>query len=101
MAKNYDENKVLKSISRVAKINYGNKTIHVSKNAIIGIHTQGKIDFLTKYCKWHLIWDNNAGIGGYINDSSENTVKPKNTNAKKAAKQHDLTNKNKKQSKKK
>ena len=65
MAKRHDENKDLKSFSRVGKINYSDKTLRASKSAIIGIHLWGRIDFLTHYCGWHFIWDNNAGIGGY------------------------------------
>lgn len=100
MSKKHDENKDLRSVSRIARINYSDKTIRAAKGTLIGIHMWGKIDFLTHYCKWHFIWDNKAGIGGFITDSNE-VVKPKNTNSKKAAKQHNLTDKTKKQSKKK
>ena len=65
MAKRHDENKDLKSFSRVGKINYSDKTLRASKSAIIGIRLWGRIDFLTHYCGWTFIWDNNSGIGGY------------------------------------
>lgn len=48
MAKKHDERKDLRSVSRVARIN-GNHIIIGDKSAV-GIHTWGKIDFLTKYC---------------------------------------------------
>lgn len=54
----HDENQDLRSVGRIAKVNPADKTISCSKNAIVGIHMWGKIDFLTKYCGWHFIWDN-------------------------------------------
>lgn len=94
----HDENKDLRSVSRIAKVNLGNKTIQASKNANIGIHMWGKIDFLTKYCGWHFIWNNSAGVGGYsYSDDSNKSVRE----AKKAKKEPKLTDKTKKGSKKK
>lgn len=76
MSKKHDESKDLRSVSRVAKINISDKTIKCSKSAVIGIHMWGKIDYLTKYCGWHFIWDNSAGVGGYsYNEDSSNYVK--------------------------
>ena len=66
----HDENKDLKSVARIAKIDYSNKTIQASKNANIGIHTWGRIDFLTHYCGWHFVWNNSVGVGGYVSDTS-------------------------------
>lgn len=43
----YDENKVLRSISRVARIE-GNHVI-LKSDAIVGIHTWGKLDYLVNY----------------------------------------------------
>ena len=74
--KKHDENKDLNCFSRVGKINYSDKTLHASKNTNIGIHMWGRIDFLTHYCGWHFIWDNNSGIGGYYDDE-EKTEKVK------------------------
>lgn len=45
--KNYDENKVLRSIARVARIE-GNHII-LKSDAIVGIHTWGKLDYLVNY----------------------------------------------------
>lgn len=90
----HDENKDLKSISKIAAINPGDKTIKCLKNCIIGIRRWGKIDFLTKHCGWHLIWDNSVKPSkSEDNDSSNVKKKPKKT--------HDLTDKTKKSSKKK
>lgn len=94
MAK-HDENKDLKSFSRIGKVSLGDKTLRASKNATIGIRMLGKIDFLTHYCGWHLIWDNSAGVGIKSDD---------NTNSerinKRAKKEHQLTDKTKKSKKK-
>ena len=97
--KKHDENKDLKSFSRVGKINYSDKTLRASKSAIIGIRLRGKIDFLTHYCGWTFIWDNTAGVGGYY-DGESRTERVKNlTNSRKASKEHSLTDKTKKTNK--
>lgn len=89
MAKKHDERKDLKCVSKVAEIN-GNRII-VPIDAVIGIHTWGRIDFLVHYC-------------GYILYRAKN-VKASNLNfedtsvsgreAKKIKKEHKLTNKKK------
>ena len=94
----HDENKDLRSIAKIAKINLSDKTIQCSKNATIGIHMWGKIDFLTHYCGWHFIWNNSAGVGGYSYSGDSSTSARE---AKKAKKQPKLTDKTKKVSKKK
>ena len=76
MAKRHDENKDLKSFGRIGKVDYSNKTLQASKSANIGIHLLGKIDFLTKYCGWHFIWNNAAGNSfGQFNSSDISSVK--------------------------
>ena len=60
MAKRHDENKCLRSFKRIGRVDMYDKTLQASKNAVIGIHLWGKIDYLTKYCGWHFIWNNNA-----------------------------------------
>ena len=89
MAKKHDEKKDLKCVSKVAEIN-GNRII-IPTDAVIGIHTWGRIDFLVHYC-------------GYILNHGKN-VKASNLNfedatvsareAKKIKKEHKLTNKKK------
>ena len=94
----HDENKDLRSISKIGKVDYSSKALRVAKSATIGIHMWGKIDFLTKYCGWHLIWDGNAGVGFVQNgDSTKNSARAQ----KKSKKEPKLTDKTKKVSKKK
>lgn len=95
MAKKHDENKDLRSISRVARIDYSNKTIQASKSAIIGIHMWGKIDYLTHHCGWMFFWNNSAGTGGYVG-SSDDSNKKSYREMKKANKVPKLTDKSKK-----
>lgn len=88
MEKKHDEKKDLKCVSRIAKID-GNHII-IPINAIIGIHTWGRIDFLVNYC-------------GYVLNRGSNTIKPSNLNfedtainareAKKIKKEHKLASK--------
>ena len=54
MAKRHSEDKAVKSVARVCKVDAKAKTLQVSKGAIIGIKTWGMIDFLTHYCGWTL-----------------------------------------------
>ena len=68
----HDENKDLRLFSRIGRVNLSDNTLRASKSAIIGIHMWGKIDYLTKYCGWHFIWDNNAK-GSYRNDDDKPT----------------------------
>ena len=85
----HDENKDLRSVGRIARVNLADKTINCSKSATIGIHMWGKLDFLTKYCGWHFIWDNAAvGDSLFTDDKSVRDLK----NAKK---EHKLSNKKK------
>ena len=56
MAKKHDENKDLRLISRIAHIDFANKTIEASKSTIIGNTSWGRIDYLTHYCGWVFVW---------------------------------------------
>ena len=91
MQKKHDENKCLRSVSRVCKISYADKTLLCKDKNAVGIHTWGKIDFLTKYCGWYFIYDKTAGTGGYIGDDSKPSVRE----SKKMSKEHKLTDKRK------
>ena len=97
MAK-HDENKDLRSFSRIGKVDYSDNTLQCAKSATIGIHMWGKIDFLTKYCGWHFVWNNNA-VSSYnqFNSDSNSDVNVK----KKSKKEHQLTDKTKRTSKRK
>ena len=74
MAKRHDENKCLRSFGRIGKVGY-DKTLQAPKNAVIGIHLWGKIDYLTKYCGWHFIWNNDVNVVRNVSDNSETSVK--------------------------
>ena len=95
--KKHDENRDLRSFSRIGKVDYSSKTLQCAKSAVIGIHLWGKIDFLTKYCGWHFVWNNSAGNSYMqVNDNSNQDSKPQ----KKAKKEYQLTDKTKKSKKK-
>lgn len=54
----YDEVSVVRQLSKVGSIvdiNTVDKVIKIAKNGILGNGTNGKIDFLTHYCEYHLI----------------------------------------------
>ena len=55
MANRHDEDKVLKSFSRIGRVNSERKTLHVSNCAVVGIKMWGKIDYLTHYRGWTLV----------------------------------------------
>lgn len=96
MAK-HDENKCIYSFRKVGRVNIVDKTLRASKNAIIGIHMWGKIDYLVHYCGWHFIYDNSANPSSYVSENSDNR---NNARAqKKAAKEHKLTDKTKRNKK--
>ena len=94
MSKLHDENKDLRLISRIAKVDYHDKTIQAPKSAIIGNKSWGRIDFLRHYCGWTFIWNNDVHITGRYIDNDSNSIKRK-RDAKKAAKENTLTNKKK------
>ena len=103
MAKRHDENKCLRSFKRIGRIDMYDKILQAPKNAVIGIHLWGKIDYLTKYCGWHFIWNNNA-TPVYIQNSDDYfdmVGKASESVKKKQKKEHKLTDKTKKNTKKK
>ena len=93
MAKRHDESKDLRSFGRIGNVNVVTKTLSASKAVIIGIRMWGKIDYLTHYCGYHFVWDNTAK--GTTRVVSENAAKYNARAAKKAAKEHKLTDKRK------
>ncbi len=97
--KKHDENKDLRSFSRIGKVNYGDKTLQASRSAIIGIHMWGKIDYLRHYCGWVFIWDNKATAGKIVTEKANDKQSAR--AAKKVKKEPKLTDKTKKNSKKK
>ena len=94
----HDENRDLKSLAKVAKINYGNKTIQCPKTAQLGIALLGKIDYLVNHCGWHFVYNNDATVNNrrnITNDDDKKSVRE----AKKERKAAKLTDKTKKQHK--
>jgi hypothetical protein len=89
MAKKHDERKDLKCVSKVAEIN-GNRII-VPTDAVIGIHTWGRIDFLVHYCGYILYRAKNVKASNL--NFEDATVSAR--EAKKIKKEHKLTNKKK------
>lgn len=96
MSKKHDENKDLRFISKIAKLDYSNKTIQTSKSTNIGIRTWGRIDYLTNYCGWTFIWNNSIKVSNRIAYSDDDNSIKRKRDAKKAIKDNSLTNKKKK-----
>lgn len=89
MTKKHDERKDLNCVSRVAEIN-GNRII-VPTDAVIGIHTWGRIDFLIHYCGYILYRAKNVKASNLNFEDSTIIARE----AKKIKKEHKLTNKKK------
>ena len=89
MVKKHDERKDLKCVSKVAEIN-GNRII-IPTDAVIGIHTWGRIDFLVHYCGYILYRAKNVKASNL--NFEDATVSAR--EAKKIKKEHKLTNKKK------
>lgn len=89
MAKKHDERKDLKCVSKVAEIN-GNRII-IPTDAVIGIHTWGRIDFLIHYCGYILYRAKNVKASNL--NFEDATVSAR--EAKKIKKEHKLSNKKK------
>lgn len=87
MAKKHDERKDLKCVSRVAEIS-GNRII-IPVNAVIGIRTWGRIDFLVHYCGYYLYHSSNVKSSNL--NFEDTTVSTR--EAKKIKKEHKLANK--------
>lgn len=94
MSKKHDESKDIRLISRIAKIDYSNRTIQAPKTSIIGNRSWGRIDFLTHYCGWTFLWNNSVSIVGRLVTNDD--VAKRKRDIKKAAKENTLTDKRKK-----
>ena len=89
MAKKHDEKKDLKCVSKVAEID-GNHIV-VPTDAVIGIHTWGRIDFLVHYCGYILNRGKNVKASNLKFEDAEIRARE----AKKIKKEHKLSNKKK------
>lgn len=97
MAK-HDENKDIKLLSKIAKIDERMKTIQIAKSQPIGNKRWGRLDFLTHYCGYKIIWNSAAIVTVYQNKKDNDNDK---NNVKEKKEAHKLTNKNSKTNKKK
>ena len=87
--KKHDEKKDLKCVSRIAKID-GNHII-IPINAVIGIRTWGRIDFLVHCCGYILNRSKNVKASNLKFEDAEVRARE----AKKIKKEHKLSNKKK------
>ena len=94
MPKKHDENKDVRLVGRIAKISPYDKTIRVSKSQPIGIKTLGRIDFLTHYCGYVLIYDGTISIKPRFNSDIDSSLSKK-KQSKQAIKDKSLSNKKK------
>lgn len=94
--KKHDEAKDVTILKRKMYVDTTRKVIECSKSAIVGNKSWGRIDYLTHYCGYVFIWNNDVRITK--DNYSNSTKKEELRKAKKEAKEHTLTNKNKRKS---
>lgn len=73
----HDESTDLRLLSKIAKINYGSKTISIPRSQVIGNKRWGRIDFLTHYRGWHLVQPDNTVVTIATDDASRREKKDK------------------------
>jgi hypothetical protein len=88
MAKRHEEERDLRSVSKIAKVHQGQKVIEISKSQLVGIKMWGKLDYLTKYKGWYLVFTN-AAAKTQSSDSNKNSARIE----KKMKKEHQLKDK--------
>lgn len=86
--RNHDESNDLKSFAKIGSVRANDKTLRASKSTHIGIKMWGKIDYLTHYCGWIFIYDNDAKGNSFKSKDDNEDKKPR-----KKSKEHKLTNK--------
>ena len=64
----HDENKDVRLLSKIAKINQGNKSIIIRRDQVIGNKRWGRIDFLCHYCGYRLVKEDGAVVNISVND---------------------------------
>lgn len=64
----HDENKDVRLLSKVAKINQSTKSITIRRDQVIGNKRWGRIDFLCHYCGYHLVREDGAVVNISVND---------------------------------
>lgn len=94
MAK-HDENKDVRLISRIAKVNPIDKTIRMSKGQSVGIRTLGRLDFLTHYCGYVIVYDGTVSVKSNVVKDESNSDKTYKKQVKQNIKDNSLKNKKK------
>lgn len=89
MSKVHDENKDLRSLSKVAKVNVATLTITIQDKSRIGIKRWGMIDYLTKYKGFSCIYDRSVIIAPNNTDEENKQSKRSIKKALKAPKLKD------------
>lgn len=64
----HDENKDVRLLSKIARINQGSKSIIIRRDQVIGNKRWGRIDFLCHYCGYHLVREDGAVANISVND---------------------------------
>ena len=96
--KKHDENKDVRLVGRFAKVDTRSKTITMPRSVSVGIRSLGRLDFLINHCGYIRLFDNNVVASKPKNlDKDEDNVKRR----PKKSKEHQLTDKTKRNSKKK
>lgn len=90
--KNFDENKALRSLSKVARINSRDKWIEISKGQIIGLRRLAQIDYLIHYCGYRMSYGGRVAVGDKFDIETATNAKYQ----KKDKKSYKLTDKRKK-----
>lgn len=80
----HDENKDVRLLSKIARINQGNKSIIIRRDQVIGNKRWGRIDFLCHYCGYHLVRED--GVVSTVIVESDNKRKKKEELKKKSNK---------------
>lgn len=88
--KKHEENEDLRLIGRIGKVNLYNHTIEIPKSTNIGIRSWGRLDFL-RHRGWYLV-----RTGSTVKTTTSNVNdRVSARDARKAAKEHKLTDKRK------
>lgn len=91
MKNHYDERKVLIELGRKnVKIDFNTRLLTVDNTTgTVGIHSWGKIDYLVKYCGWHVLCRSQQEIKA-LKEASDKAYKDAKKEAKKALKEAKL-----------
>lgn len=95
--KKHDEAKDVQILKRKMYVDTNRKVIEANKSLIIGNKSWGRIDYLTHYCGYVFIWNNDIKITKDNYSNNDNTNKKEELRKiKQQAKEHTLSNKNSK-----